>query len=97
MTSSRRLEQRVKEDLALRYLAGGAQPDHWTLNDFRRRQRRAINDLFLQGVEVARGLGMGRLGAGGIDSTRGGGDASRKRAGGREGLRQHLAKKGRGD
>src|SRR5712692_7837161 len=39
VTSSRRLEQRVKEDLAFRYLAGGATPDHWTLNDFRTRHR----------------------------------------------------------
>src|SRR5712671_2564431 len=29
MTSSRRLEQRIREDLAFRYLAGGAQPDFW--------------------------------------------------------------------
>lgn len=32
LTSSRRLEQRVREDLAFRYLAGGAQPDYWALN-----------------------------------------------------------------
>ena len=69
-TSSRRLEQRIREDLAFRYLAGGATPDHWTLNAFRTRHRRAINDLFLQVVEVARGLGMGRLGHVAIDSTR---------------------------
>src|SRR4029077_19810319 len=37
VTSSRRLEQRIREDLAFRYLAGGASPDHWTLNDFRQR------------------------------------------------------------
>ena len=55
VTSSRRLEQRVREDLAFRYLAGGAAPDHWTLNAFRTRPRRALNDLFLQVVEVARG------------------------------------------
>ena len=45
VTSSRRLEQRIREDLAFRYLAGGAQPDFWALNDFRtwhkaRHQRR---------------------------------------------------------
>ena len=40
VTSSRRLEQRIREDLAFRYLAGGATPDHWTLNAFRRRHRR---------------------------------------------------------
>jgi len=44
VTSSRRLEQRIREDLAFRYLAGGAAPDHWTLNDFRRRHARGLND-----------------------------------------------------
>ena len=91
VTSSRRLEQRVKEDLAFRYLAGGAQPDHWTLNDFRTRHRRAINDLFLQVVEVARGLGMGRLGHVAIDSTRVHANASRRRVETQAELRQRLA------
>jgi transposase len=27
----------AREDLAFRYLAGGAQPDFWTLNEFRKR------------------------------------------------------------
>jgi Transposase DDE domain/Transposase domain (DUF772) len=92
VTSSRRLEQRVKEDLAFRYLAGGAQPDHWTLNAFRTRHRRAINDLFLQVVEVARGLGMARLGHVAIDSTRVSANASRRRTVSRTELRQQLAK-----
>src|SRR6202035_2395255 len=43
VTSSRRLEQRVREDLAFRYLAGGAQPDFWALNEFRKRHGRAAN------------------------------------------------------
>lgn len=29
ITSSRRLEQRIKEDLPLRFLAGNSTPDHW--------------------------------------------------------------------
>jgi hypothetical protein len=91
VTSSRRLEQRVKEDLAFRYLAGGAQPDHWTLNDFRTRHGRAINDLFLQVVEVARGLGMGRLGHVAIDSTRVHAHAARRRMESKAELRQRLA------
>ena len=57
MTSSRRLEERIREDLAFRYLAGGAQPDYWALNDFRRRHRRAMNDVFTQVVELARSWG----------------------------------------
>ena len=70
MTSSRRLEERIKEDLAFRYLAGGAQPDYWALNDFRRRHGRAMNDVFTQVVELARSMGMGKLGHVAIDSTR---------------------------
>ena len=91
VTSSRRLEQRIREDLAFRYLAGGQSPDHWTLNDFRTRHRRALNDLFLQVVEVARGLGMGRLGHVAIDSTRVRANASRRRTETVEELRQRLA------
>jgi transposase len=91
VTSSRRLEQRVREDLAFRYLAGGAAPDHWTLNTFRTRHRRAINDLFLQVVEVARGLGMVRLGHVAIDSTRVRANAARRRTESAQALRQRLA------
>jgi transposase len=92
VTSSRRLEQRIREDLAFRYLAGGQTPDHWTLNDFRSRHRRAINDLFTQVVELARGLGMGRLGHVAIDSTRVQANASRRRTETETELRQRVAK-----
>jgi transposase len=70
VTSSRRLEQRIREDLAFRYLAGGAQPDFWALNEFRKRHGRALNDAFTQVVELARRLGMGKLGHVAIDSPR---------------------------
>src|SRR2546422_4162605 len=70
VTSSRRLERRIREDLAFRYLAGGAQPDFWALNEFRKRHGRAMNDVFTQVVELARSLGMGQLGHVAIDSTR---------------------------
>jgi transposase len=92
VTSSRRLAQRVREDLAFRYLAGGAAPDHWTLNAFRTRHRRAINDLFLQVVEVARGLGLARLGHVAIDSTRVQANATRRRMETEPALRQRLAR-----
>lgn len=70
VTSSRRLEQRIREDLAFRYLAGGAQPDFWALNEFRKRHPGPLNDVFTQVVELARDLGMGKLGHVAIDSTR---------------------------
>jgi transposase len=92
VTSSRRLEQRIREDLAFRYLAGGASPDHWTLNEFRRQHRRAINDLFTQVLEVARAAGLGRLGHVAVDSTRVAANASRNRVESEETLRRERAK-----
>jgi transposase len=80
VTSSRRLEQRIREDLGFRFLAGNLKPDHWTLNEFRRRHPRALNDVFTQVVEVARGLGLGRLGRVAIDSTRVAANASADRS-----------------
>jgi transposase len=70
VTSSRRIEQRVREDLGFRLLAGNLKPDHWTLNQFRRQYPKALNDVFTQVVEAARKLGMGKLGKVAIDSTR---------------------------
>lgn len=70
LTSARRLEQRVREDLAFRYLAGGAEPDFWALNEFRRCHPRGINHAFVQVLEIAQKLGLRRLGAVAIDSTR---------------------------
>lgn len=79
VTSARRLEQRIREDLAFRYLAGAALPDNWALSAFRRRHARGINDVFTQVLEVARNMGLGKLGHVAIDSTRVRGAASRDR------------------
>lgn len=70
VTSTRRLERRIQEGLAFRYLAGGLAPDHKKLSEFLRRHRRAINDLFTQVVQMAWRTGMGKLGHVAIDSTR---------------------------
>jgi hypothetical protein len=86
------LEQRIREDLAFRYLAGSAAPDYWTLNDFRRRHRRALNDVFTQVVEAARSLGMGKLGHVAIDTTRVAANASRYRVDSVKKLRSERAK-----
>ena len=79
VTSARRLEQRIREDLAFRYLAGGATPDNWALSAFRRRHGRGINDVFTQVLELAQSMGLVRLGHVAIDSTRVRGVASRDR------------------
>jgi transposase len=92
MTSARRLEQRIREDLGLRYLAGGQQPDNWALSAFRRRHGRALNNVFTQVVEMARELGLGRLGTVAIDSTRVRAHASRDRIDTEQRLRNERAK-----
>ena len=92
VTSSRRLEQRVREDLAFRYLAAGAAPDHWTLNAFRRRHAKGLNDLFTQVVELARKAKMGKLGHVAIDSTRIAANASRNRIDTEQALRDARAR-----
>lgn len=92
MTSARRLEQRIREDLGLRYLAGGQRPDNWALSAFRRRHGRALNNTFTQVVEMARKLGMGRLGMVAIDTTRIRASASRDRIDTEQRLRNERAK-----
>jgi len=92
VTSSRRLEQRIREDLAFRYLAGGAAPDHWTLNAFRRRHGKGLNDLFTRVVELARASGLGKLGHVAIDSTRIAANASRNRLDTEQALREARAR-----
>jgi transposase len=70
LTSARELERRIGEELPLRYLAGGAKPDHWALSAFRRKHPCALNDVFTQVVEFVREQGLGKLGVVGVDSTR---------------------------
>jgi transposase len=92
VTSSRRIEQRVQEDLGFRLLAGNLKPDHWPLNQFRRQHPKGLNDVFTQVVEAARKLGMGKLGKVAIDSTRVQANASPDRSDGMAELRQERAR-----
>jgi transposase len=92
MTSARRLSQRLGEDLALRYLAGGARVDNWALSAFRRRHGLALNSAFTQVLEMARSLGLGKLGRVAIDSSRVKANANRDRVDTEQTLRNERAK-----
>jgi hypothetical protein len=92
LTSARRLEQRIREDLAFRYLAGGATPDNWALSAFRRRHSGAINNVFTQVLELAQSMGLVSLGHVAIDSTRVRGAASRDRMDTETKLRRERAR-----
>ena len=91
ITSARQVERRLVEDLAFRYLAGGAQVDNWALSAFRRRHARALNDAFTQVLEWARSRGMGKLGRVAIDSTRIAASACRDRVDTEQALRDTRA------
>lgn len=91
ITSARQLERRLVEDLAFRYLAGGAHVDNWTLSEFRRRHQRGINDAFTQVLEWARQMGWGKLGRAVIDSTRVKANACRDRVDTEQKLRKERA------
>jgi transposase len=92
ITSARRLEQRIREDLAFRYLAATEAPDNWALSAFRRRHARALNDVFTQVLEMARTMGMARLGHVAIDSSRVKAAAARHRMDSENSLRRDRAR-----
>jgi transposase len=92
VTSARRIEQRLREDLGFRYLAAGERVDNWALSAFRRRHARALNDAFTQVLEMARKLGLGKLGRVAIDSTRIKAKACRDRVDFEQKLRDERAK-----
>ncbi len=77
--TTRKLEQRVQEDLGFRFLAGGAAPDHKTLSEFHRRHAAAIRQLFTQVLRLLRASGLAQVGTVAIDSTRLKANASRQR------------------
>jgi transposase len=91
--TTRKMEQRIREDLAFRYLAGGAAPDHKTLSEFHRRHRAAIAELFTQVLLFLRRAGLARLGTVAIDSTRIKAQASRDRVLRADRLEQELRQK----
>lgn len=92
ITSARRLEQRIREDLGLRYLAGGAKPDNWALSAFRRRHARGLNEVFTQVLEMAGRMQLSRLGQVAVDSSRIQAAASRNRLESEERLRQERSR-----
>jgi transposase len=91
--TTRKLEQRVREDLGFGYLAGGATPDHKTLSEFHHRHRDAIAEMFTEVLMFLRRAGMARLGTVAIDSTRVKASASRDRLLRQDRLEQELRQK----
>ena len=78
--SSRRIEERLRTDVAFMFLAGQARPDHKTISEFRRRHLAALSALFLESLRLCQRAGMVRLGTVALDGTKVKANASRHKA-----------------
>src|SRR5215212_8640294 len=68
--SSRRIERRLVEDVAMRVVAANQRPDHATLARFRRRHQDAIAALFGQVLGLCVAAGLVDAGVVAIDGTK---------------------------
>lgn len=68
--SSRRIERASYRDVGVRYVAADTHPDHDTVATFRRENLAAFQRSFLLVLEMARELGLLKLGTVSIDGTK---------------------------
>jgi transposase len=78
--SSRKLERATYDSVAFRFIAANQHPDHDTIAAFRRRFLQEIEGLFVQVLEVAREMGVLRMGTVALDGTKIHANASRHSA-----------------
>jgi transposase len=76
---SRRIEAATHHHLSVRYLAGNTHPDHDTICKFRRENFEAMAGCFLRVLELAKEIGLLRVGTVAIDGTRLQANASKHR------------------
>ena len=78
--SSRKLERATYNSVAFRFIAANQHPDHDTIAAFRRRFPGEITELFVQVLELAREMGVLRMGTVALDGTKIHANASRHSA-----------------
>jgi transposase len=78
--SSRALERATYDSVAFRFIAGNEHPDHDTIAAFRKRFLGHIEGLFLEVLQLARAMGMLKLGTVALDGTKVHANASRHSA-----------------
>ena len=80
VASSRRIAQRLHEDIAFRVLAANNTPDFRTISDFRKDHLGALAGLFLQVLAFCQRAGLVKLGHVALDGTKVRANASRHKA-----------------
>jgi transposase len=78
--SSRRIEGKLQDSVAFRFLAAGNQPDFRTISDFRKRHGEALSELFGQVLRLCRKAGLVKLGRVAVDGTKIQANASKHKA-----------------
>jgi len=78
--SSRAIERATHDSVAFRYIAGNEHPDHDTIAAFRKRFLPQLRPLFLEVLQLARTMGMLKLGTVALDGTKVHANASRHNA-----------------
>ena len=78
--SSRRIQQRLAEDIAFRVLAAGNAPNFRTISDFRKIHLPTLESLFEQILQIALEAGAMKLGRVALDGTKVKASASKHKA-----------------
>ena len=80
VASSRRIAQRLHEDIAFRVLAANNTPDFRTISDFRKNHLDALSGLFIQVLALCQRAGLVKLGHVALDGTKVKANASKHKA-----------------
>ena len=78
--SSRRIERATYRDVCVRYLTCDTHPDHDTICKFRRENFAAVANCFMRLLELARELGLLKVGMVSVDGTKIKSNANKKRS-----------------
>jgi transposase len=78
--SARKIQQRVREDIAFRVLAAGNEPDFRTISDFRKIHLKTLQGFFEEVLKITLETGAMNLGRVALDGTRIKANASKHKA-----------------
>ncbi len=78
--SCRRLEEASHDSLAFRYICGNTHPDHDTINTFRHRFSKELEELFTEILLIAKTMGALKVGTVSLDGTKVKANASKHKA-----------------
>jgi transposase len=90
--SSRAMERASYDSMAVRYLCANHHPDHDTIAKFRRENGPLMRAAFVRVLELAREVGLLKLGTVSVDGTKIAAAAAKRRSLRREQLREQMAR-----